>query len=207
MPKVTKEPEKKDTQISEDEVKALQARVSELEAEQKQAAEKLDAQLDADAQKEEPKEPRVLRKIRRADGSVEEITDFSVTNKYGDVNPLTLLTPKDPAFHYRWISKFNGKPERMLHADWEYVRGRGALRQGIDGQPVGDTVELHDLVLMRIPIEIWKARQKAKRERFMSAGTRAEQILRQRVEGQGERVFGRGVSKTLTDVNLDDDES
>jgi len=76
---------------------------------------------------------------------------------------------KDPDFRYRWCDKDDGRMSRKLAEGWEYVSSESGISGEHDKRPVnvdggapvtGGLNEYRELVLMALPEELGKARDK-----------------------------------------------
>jgi len=139
-----------------------------------------------------PPGERVMRTNKKADGTVEQV---ATGTRIGKLNPLTLLTPKDPAWYYRWVQK--DRCAGLQATGWEYVHAKNALLAGIEGLPLDGIAQLHDLVCMRLPMDIYLERQNAVRARGVKARKKEAEKLRGRLESSGERIFGQGARRGL----------
>jgi len=153
----------------------------------------LKAQL-AEVKQAVPPQPgeRVMRRENRADGEVEEMVGSGSITR---INPLNLLTPKDPDYYYRWVRK--ERCAQLKGTGWEFVQAKSSLLAGIEGLPVDGIAQLHDLVCMRIKRAIYEERRAAVRDRNVKKKMKAAETLRERMGASGERIFGAGARRGL----------
>lgn len=108
-----------------------------------------------------------------------------------DVEPdLQQVYNRDPAFRYRWTHKNGVNVARKKLLGYEVCTGQsgehlGAVGPLANGQ--GTALELADMVLMRIPVELYERRERMRAERAHKRERAVDTLLAKEIADAGKK--------------------